>query len=320
MTTATASRTPPRASWVIGVGGTSLASSGSTRGWAETAWDGAGSGCSKYTTTPSWQIGGHAGCAHKMVSDLSAVADPNTGVAVYDKYGSGGWAVYGGTSVASPLVASIFAATGHANAYGATVWKHTADFFDVTSGSNGTCKTSYFCTAGKGYDGPTGWGTPNATKLAAWGAADRRQVGRRVIAARLISGRPLGWRGCMGRRRTPRSTAAASFAFKVIGGCVAMGEVRTSRHWPWRRSLCCAGGKRPSESNGDVAGERGARRPTMVQPKTTAPATANARTEATRAAAARRARVSRRGASRSPGTTGRTCTRWSWRATSTRRT
>ena len=163
---------PASGRWVIGVGGTSLASSGSTRGWAETAWDGAGSGCSKYTSTPSWQIGGHAGCAHKMVSDLSAIADPNTGVAVYDKYGSGGWAVYGGTSVASPLVASIFAATGHANAYGATVWKHTSDFFDVTSGSNGTCKTTYFCTAGKGYDGPTGWGTPNATKLAAWGAAD----------------------------------------------------------------------------------------------------------------------------------------------------
>jgi subtilase family serine protease len=106
-----------------------------------------------------------------MVSDLSAIADPNTGVAVYDVYGSGGWAVYGGTSVASPLVSAIFAATGHATAYGATVWRHTTDFNDIVGGSNGTCVTKYFCTAVAGYDGPTGWGTPIGAKLQAWGVA-----------------------------------------------------------------------------------------------------------------------------------------------------
>ena len=32
---------------------------------------------------------------------------------------------------------------------------------DVVSGSNGSCGGTYFCTAGVGYDGPTGLGTPN---------------------------------------------------------------------------------------------------------------------------------------------------------------
>jgi subtilase family serine protease len=160
---------PAAGQWVIGVGGTSLATSSSTRGWAESAWSDSGSGCSKYTPKPAWQT--DKGCAHKMVSDLSAIADPNTGVAVYDVYGSGGWAVYGGTSVASPLVSAIFAATGHATAYGATVWRHTTDFNDIVGGSNGTCVTKYFCTAVAGYDGPTGWGTPIGAKLQAWGVA-----------------------------------------------------------------------------------------------------------------------------------------------------
>ena len=41
---------------------------------------------------------------------------------------------------------------------------HTANLNDVTSGSNGTCKggkKAYYCNGEVGYDGPTGWGTPN---------------------------------------------------------------------------------------------------------------------------------------------------------------
>ena len=52
------------------------------RGWTETAWSGAGSGCSAYEAKPSWQT--DTGCAKRTVADVSAVADPNTGVAVYD--------------------------------------------------------------------------------------------------------------------------------------------------------------------------------------------------------------------------------------------
>jgi subtilase family serine protease len=110
------------------------------------------------------------------VADVSAVADPNTGVAVYDSYGSTGganWYVFGGTSVASPIIASVYGLAGNAGGtdYPARLaYASPGSLFDVTSGSNGNCSrgkrntsTRYFCTAGPGYDGPTGIGTPNGT-------------------------------------------------------------------------------------------------------------------------------------------------------------
>src|SRR5204863_8181814 len=84
---------------------------GTGRGWTETAWSGAGSGCSAYDAAPSWQTLS-TGCARRAEADVSAVADPATGVAVYDTYGDSGWQVYGGTSVAAPIVASIYALAG----------------------------------------------------------------------------------------------------------------------------------------------------------------------------------------------------------------
>ena len=155
---------------VVGVGGTTLtpltqsaSDAGTTRLWAEGAWGGAGSGCSRYESKPSFQH--DTGCSKRTVADVSAVADPSTGVAVYDSYGVGGWAVFGGTSVASPLVASIFACTGKAAVAKGWAYSHTSSFYDVTTGSNGTCSPSYLCTSVAGYDGPTGLGTPNATSI-----------------------------------------------------------------------------------------------------------------------------------------------------------
>ena len=72
--------------------------------------DGAGSGCSAYEAKPAWQT--DSGCAKRAVADVSAVADPNTGVAVYDTYRTTGWLVFGGTSVAAPIVASVYALAG----------------------------------------------------------------------------------------------------------------------------------------------------------------------------------------------------------------
>ncbi|WP_126603148.1 S53 family peptidase [Dictyobacter aurantiacus] len=149
---------------VVAVGGTSLSKSSNTRGWSETAWNGAGSGCSAYITKPSWQK--DSGCSRRTVADVSAVADPNTGVSVYDTYGQGsGWMVFGGTSVASPIIASVYALAGNASSVNAaqSLYSNTGSLFDVTSGSNGSCGGSYLCTAGSGYDGPTGLGTPNGT-------------------------------------------------------------------------------------------------------------------------------------------------------------
>ncbi|GAC1356558.1 MAG: peptidase S8 [Ktedonobacteraceae bacterium] len=158
---------PAASQYVTAVGGTTLTrNSGTARGWSETAWSGAGSGCSAYDPKPSWQK--DTGCSKRTVADVSAVADPNTGVSVYDSYsyqGQSGWLVFGGTSVASPIIASVYALAGNASivTYGSYPYSHTSNLNDVTSGSNGSCGGSYLCTAGTGYDGPTGNGTPNGS-------------------------------------------------------------------------------------------------------------------------------------------------------------
>ncbi|GHO48849.1 S53 family peptidase [Ktedonospora formicarum] len=148
---------------VVAVGGTSLSRNSSTsRGWTETTWSGAGSGCSAYITKPSWQS--DTGCSRRTVADVSAVANPSTGVSVYDTYGQGsGWMVFGGTSVSAPIIASVYALAGNASSINAasSLYTHTSSLYDVTSGSNGSCSGSYLCTATTGYDGPTGLGTPN---------------------------------------------------------------------------------------------------------------------------------------------------------------
>jgi subtilase family serine protease len=153
---------PAASPYVTAVGGTSLSHAANTRGWSETAWSGAGSGCSSYEPKSSWQS--DCGGGHRTVADASAVADPNTGVAVYDSYGNGGWLVFGGTSVASPIISSTYALAGNAASvtYGSYSYAHTASLNDVVSGTNSTngCSPSYLCTAGPGYDGPTGNGTP----------------------------------------------------------------------------------------------------------------------------------------------------------------
>jgi subtilase family serine protease len=155
---------PADSAYVTAVGGTSLRTSTSSRGWTETAWSGAGSGCSAFNTAVAPFA--TTGCNKRAMADVSAVADPNTGVAVYDstKYqGFSGWLVFGGTSASSPIVASIFALSGRTTGYPAALYSHASSLFDVTSGSNGSCSPTKWCHAGAGWDGPTGLGTPNGT-------------------------------------------------------------------------------------------------------------------------------------------------------------
>ncbi|MFB8183017.1 peptidase S8 [Streptomyces sp. NPDC055966] len=162
---------PAASQYVTAVGGTALSTDSSSRGWTESVWntsstEGTGSGCSANDPKPSWQT--DSGCSTRMIADVSAVADPATGVSVYDTYQASGWNTYGGTSASSPIIASVYALAGTPGSsdypaqypYNAA---GTAALNDVTSGSNGTCDTDYFCTAGPGYDGPTGWGTPQGT-------------------------------------------------------------------------------------------------------------------------------------------------------------
>ena len=156
---------PATAPAVTAVGGTTLNWNGTSR--VETAWSGAGSGCSSYFARPSGQASAGTGCSRHAIGDVSAVANPSTGVAVYDSTaysGQTGWFTLGGTSVSSPIIASVIALAGNASAYtNSYPYSHTGSLNDVTSGSNGTCSTSQWCTARAGWDGPTGLGTPHGT-------------------------------------------------------------------------------------------------------------------------------------------------------------
>ncbi len=84
---------PAASRYVTAVGGTTLKPSSKTaRGYTETVWGhpgsvGTGSGCSSYDAKPVWQT--DTGCSRRTDTDVSAVADPDTGVAVYD----GRWVV-----------------------------------------------------------------------------------------------------------------------------------------------------------------------------------------------------------------------------------
>jgi len=157
---------PASSPYVTAVGGTTLNRASNGRGWSETAWSGAGSGCSAYIAKPSWQK--DTGCARRTVADVSAVANPSTGVAVYDStryQGASGWMVFGGTSVSAPIIASVYALAGNgaSTTYGSYPYSHTTALNDVAGGSNGSCSVQYLCTAVAGFDGPTGLGTPNGT-------------------------------------------------------------------------------------------------------------------------------------------------------------
>jgi subtilase family serine protease len=162
---------PASSQYVTAVGGTHLTRDSSARRWAETVWSGAGSGCSTKNPQPSWQSAYvPSTCTTRAVADVSAVADPNTGVAVYDStsyQGRSGWMVFGGTSVSSPIIASVYALAGNASSvnYGSSPYSQTSAryLYDVKTGSNGSCGGTPFCTATTGWDGPTGLGTPNGT-------------------------------------------------------------------------------------------------------------------------------------------------------------
>jgi subtilase family serine protease len=162
---------PATGASVTAVGGTSLTSANNPRGWSETVWDtssteSTGSGCSVSISQPAFQANLQTGCSNRAEVDVSAVADPNTGVAVYDSYRASGWQVYGGTSVASPIIASVYALAGNPGASdspNAYPYAHPSNLFDVTSGSNGICSLAVLCTAGTGWDGPSGLGTPNGS-------------------------------------------------------------------------------------------------------------------------------------------------------------
>jgi subtilase family serine protease len=189
---------PAASQYVTAVGGTSLTPSSNARGWTESVWstsssEGAGSGCSAYIPKPSWQT--DTGCSKRTVADVSADADPATGVAVYDSYayqGASGWLQFGGTSVASPLIASVDALAGGrakgAYSFGQYPYLNASQFYDVTTGSNGSCSATatYLCTAEIGYDGPTGIGTPDGAAPITPPAAPVNSVPPSIVGSTVV--------------------------------------------------------------------------------------------------------------------------------------
>ena len=124
--------------------------------------EGTGSGCSADDAKPSWQT--DTGCAKRTDNDVAAVADPNTGVAVYDTYSQGGWLEVGGTSASSPIIAAHVRAGGHPGRGHLPVVlpvQHTANLFDVTSGADGSCSPPTCARPRPATTARPGWGTPD---------------------------------------------------------------------------------------------------------------------------------------------------------------
>jgi hypothetical protein len=159
---------PAASQFVTSVGGTVLRRDTSTdRGWSEVVWSkgffqrhATGSGCSAYIAKPSWQS--DPDCARRTDNDIAAVAQ---GLSVYDSQQSSRtpWTAMNGTSASSPIIAAVYALGGGKGGPG-TLYQATSGLFDIVKGSDGSCSGSYLCTAGTGYDGPTGLGTPNGVE------------------------------------------------------------------------------------------------------------------------------------------------------------
>jgi hypothetical protein len=223
---------------VIAVAGTKLTLTAAGARASETVWNGdayqekdaSGGGCSQQVSAPAWQTAvpdwAAVGCgtgtqAKRAVADIAADGDPNTGAAIYDSdpyylapglVVEPGWVTVGGTSLSSPIVASLFALVGGAHKVefpAATLYSHLggASLYDITAGGNGRCDGLYsngcegsmsplspldcgknvlICNAGPGYDGPSGVGAPAG--LAAFEAAPEvghaERVAVREAAAR----------------------------------------------------------------------------------------------------------------------------------------
>jgi hypothetical protein len=176
---------PASSQLVTSVGGTYLTQTTSnSRGWAESVWNhdpasvdaATQSGCSASEGKPSWQI--DSGCANRTQNDVSAVASGPHGISFYDTFsacpdtGAAGWCDGYGTSVATPIIASVYAL---ANGLKPDTLPSTylyngtpaGSLYPVTTGADGSCESNrlYLCNAtdslSNGYNGPAGWGTPD---------------------------------------------------------------------------------------------------------------------------------------------------------------
>jgi subtilase family serine protease len=175
---------PAAAPSVVAVGGTTLQVLDATGSYGgETAWSGSGGGQSAYEAEPFCQTGypiPNDPNGQRGIPDVAYNADPNTGFAVYDTVsyrGQSGWFQVGGTSAGAPQWAALFAIVNSIRAgngksplsntnlavYSTAIADVNSNFYDITTGINGTCGT--LCNAALGYDYVTGLGSPQAANL-----------------------------------------------------------------------------------------------------------------------------------------------------------
>ncbi len=229
---------------VTAVGGTSLtADAGTARGYAESAWSittcaggsicGTESGCDTSQALPSYQSGVTTGCVGRAYNDISADADPDTGLAIYDSQpGNEGcgttnnWCIVGGTSLATPLAAAFEGVTALPGAL-TPAWAYgdASLLNDITSGSDGSCAAaqSVICNAGIGWDGPTGNGS---------------------ISGEVVSGGP----GLGGSAASFTNATDATLS----GGVYANGQATSYQwqYWPSQESVSSASSSAPASISG----------------------------------------------------------------------
>jgi hypothetical protein len=187
---------------VTAVGGTSLAADAtSARGFDESAWSvetcsggtpcATESGCDTSQSIPPYQQGVTTDCDGRAYNDISADADPETGLEIYDSQSgdegcgtSNNWCIVGGTSLATPLTAAFEAITSVPSAT-TPAWTYSSPYSsllnDIVSGSDGSC-SGVICNAGTGWDGPTGNGSIDGEVVSGVSHRLRRGPPERLLA------------------------------------------------------------------------------------------------------------------------------------------
>ncbi len=194
---------------VTAAGGTTLtagtSAAAAARGFSEAAWSGAGSGCNTYYAKPSYQT--DTGCTGRSWADVSADANPGTGLYIID---NNNWELFGGTSLATPLVAAFEAVTGITTTTPQWPYTDSATLNDPASGSTGSCAAniSYICNGRTGYDGPTGAGS---------------------ISGAIVNGAP----GIAGPALTGHYSSNLSYTGATLTGGVFPNGLATSYYWQY---------------------------------------------------------------------------------------
>ncbi len=154
---------PNSSAFVISAGGTTISRNPTTGNFVgEGTWQQTGGGSSAYIPRPSYQneLSSVVGAA-RGVPDIAAVADPQTGVWVYSGYGTGGWGVWGGTSVAAPVSAGIisYKGTKYSGIHGALTSIYAGTFGNFRDITSGNCGPYAGLLAGISWDFCTGRGS-----------------------------------------------------------------------------------------------------------------------------------------------------------------